>query len=170
MKSAFVLALTGPAGSGKSTIAGKLAKEIEQCVNIDVDHVKHMIVSGFIYDKTPKGVRQWELLGDNIGLLAKNFQNAEYNVIINGYINEPAWHNIQKHVTLTHKVLLLPHVDTIIQRDAGRDEDVRMGNEAINVHHDYFSSSEFYRDFTKLDTTEHTIEETVEELKGMLAL
>ena len=47
----FVLALTGPAGSGKSTIAEKLAKQIDRCVNIDADHIKHMIVSGFFKDE-----------------------------------------------------------------------------------------------------------------------
>ena len=44
----FILAITGPAGSGKSTTASRLAKDINQCVNIDADVVKHMIVNGFI--------------------------------------------------------------------------------------------------------------------------
>ena len=39
----FVLAITGPAGSGKSTVATRLAKQIEKCVNIDADYVKHMV-------------------------------------------------------------------------------------------------------------------------------
>mgnify|MGYP003591616781 FL=1 len=43
----FVLAITGPTGSGKSTVSEKLAKQIDRCVNIDADHIKHMIVSGF---------------------------------------------------------------------------------------------------------------------------
>lgn len=47
----FILVITGPAGSGKSTTALRLAKEIKQCVNIDVDVVKHMIVNGFINPK-----------------------------------------------------------------------------------------------------------------------
>ncbi len=139
----FLLAITGPAGSGKSTTASKLAEHIEHCVNIDADVVKHMIVNGFIYDLSPAGITQWELLGTNIGMLARNFHDAGYNVVINGYINEPAWVNIQKHATLTHKVLLLPHIDTVTARDTGRHEDVRLGAETIQVHHDYFSTSSF---------------------------
>lgn len=156
----IVLAITGPAGAGKSTVASLLAKRIDQCVNIDADKVKHFIVNGFVYDETPEGNKQWELLGTNLGLLARNFSDAGYNVILNGYINEPAWIEIKKSIQLTHKVLLLPHLDTVASRDAGRTIDVKMGHEAVAKHHAYFSSSSFYDDFVKLDTTSHTPEET----------
>jgi len=164
----FILAITGPTGSGKTTTASELAKQIDKCVNIDADTVKHMIVTGFIYSDSDAGIPQWELLGTNIGMLAKNFQEAGFNVIINGYINEPAWNNVQKHVTLTHKVLLLPHPETITQRDAGRDEEIQMGAEAVREHHHYFSNASFYNDFTKLDSTNHKIDETVRILKEMV--
>jgi hypothetical protein len=127
-----------------------------------------MIVTGFIYGDSAEGLPQWELLGTNIGMLAKNFQEAGFNIIINGYINEPAWKNIQEYVTLTHKVLLLPHVDTNIQRDAGRHEDIKMGADAIKEHHEYFSNAPFYKEFTKVDSTTHSIEETVHTIRGIL--
>lgn len=168
MKAPFILAVTGPAGSGKSTTASRLAKEINKCVNIEVDHVKHFIVNGFIYEDKPEGVSQWELLGKNIGMLAKNFQEAGYNVIISGYLKEVSWESIQKHIVIDHKVLLLPHVDAVTRRDAGRNEDDRMGAEAVQEHHDYFSTSSFYDDFIKIDSTGHSIDETLEEIRGLL--
>ena len=164
----FILAITGPTGAGKSTVSDKLAKLIRQCVNIDADHVKHFIVNGFAYDKTPEGTKQWELLGENAGLLARNFLEAEYNVIINGYINEPAWNRIQKHVTLTHKIVLLPRVATVIKRDSSRNEELKMGNAAVSEHHTYFSSSSFYNDFERIDSTNLTVEETVNKLLAIL--
>ena len=104
----FVLALTGPAGSGKSTIAEKLAKQVERCVNIDADHIKHMILSGFFKDDKNAGgwsFSEWGLVGDSIGLLVANFHKEGYSVVINGYIDEPAWTNIEQHLTITHKIL-----------------------------------------------------------------
>jgi broad-specificity NMP kinase len=169
----FILAVTGPAGSGKSTVANKLAKQINKCVNIDADHVKHFIVSGFSYELKSDGTKkwdfnEWELVGDSIGLLARNFEQRGFNIVINGYINEPAWEAIQKHVSLTHKVLLLPHVDETKSRDKQRPGDAPMGEEAVQEHHDYFSSSPFYDDFVKLDTTDHSVQETVEEIEKLI--
>lgn len=72
----FVLAVTGPTGSGKSTVGERIAKSFERCVNIDADHIKHMIVSGFYeYNSMSRGggSTQRGLVDDSIGLLAANF-------------------------------------------------------------------------------------------------
>ena len=166
----FVLAITGPAGSGKSTVATKLAKQIENCVNIDADYVKHIVVNPFIYDDSSEGINQWVLLGNNIGVLANNFVKADYKVIINGYINEPAGHKILEHVKLTYKVLLLPKIEEVIKRDSLRQENVVMGEDAVRANHAYFFSSHFFDDFTKIDSTTHTDEETVDYIKRSLRL
>jgi hypothetical protein len=167
-----VIAITGPAGSGKSTVGEKLAKQIGKCVNIDADHIKHMIVSGFYKDSQNPGgwgYSEWGLVGDSIGLLAGNFQNKGFDIVINGYIDEPAWTNIENHLKLTNKFLLLPELGTVTQRDAGRKEDVRMGDKAVAEHHSHFSSDIFFSDFIKLDTTDHTEDETVSKVLEIVA-
>lgn len=166
----FVLAITGPSGAGKTSTGEKLAKRLDRCVNIDADHIKHMIVSGFYKDDSPGGwgFNQWELVGDSIGLLAANFQKEGYSVVINGYIDEPAWVGIEEHLTITHKVLLLPQLDTVVNRDSGRHDDVVMGKVAVAQHHDIFSTADFYRNFKELDTTNHSVDETVDSVLAML--
>jgi hypothetical protein len=167
----FVLAITGPAGSGKSTLAAKLAPQIEHCVNIEVDHVKHFIVNGFIYNRTsPEGIKQWELLGTNLGTLTRNFVDAGYNVIINGYLNQQGFEKLQEHITFTHKVLLAPQITVAVKRDSTRPEDKLLGFDTIKEHHDYFSDTHFYDDFTRVDSSDHDVEETVAEIKSILGL
>ena len=100
-------------------------------------------------------------VGDSIGLLAANFLAKGYRVVINGYIDEPAWTKLQEHVAVTHKILLLPHLDMVIKRDAGRNEDVRMGSEAVKEHHIHFSSDPFFKNFIRLDTSDHSTDETI---------
>jgi hypothetical protein len=169
----FVLAITGPSGAGKSAIGEKLAKQLDRCVNIDADHIKHMIVSGFYYDLQPDGTkkwgfREWELVGESIGLLAHNFLDHDYNVIVNGYIDEPAWLAIEQHVTINHKVLLLPRIDTAIHRDTLRQDDYVMGAEAVKQHHAYFSGTDYFKAFTRLDTTNHTVDESIAAIKELI--
>jgi len=171
--SKFVLVITGPAGSGKSAVAKKLASSLDKCANIDADHIKHMIYSGFSYKLLPDGTKkwaysEWALVGESIGLLAKNFQEHSFDVIINGYIDPPGWENIEKQIAITHKVLLLPDVATTIHRDSLRLEDYPMGKNIVKMHHDHFSKETFYKDFTKVDTTNLSVEETASKIKTML--
>ena len=168
-KPPLILAITGPTGAGKSTVAHKLAHEIEKCANIDADHVKHFLVSGFIYGESPEGIRQWELLGENIGLLAKNFHRDGYNLIINGYINEPAWRELDKHIELTCKVVLLPTVEELIKRDSGRDNVGKQGEESVRRHHDYFSTHDRFSDFVTIDSSEQSIDETVVLIRSQIS-
>ena len=168
LQSSLVIAITGPAGSGKSTVATMLSKTIEQCVNIDADYVKHFIVNGFVYGESSEGTKQWQLLGENLGMIARNFQQAGYNVIINGYINEPAWSALTKHIVLTHKLLLLPSLEEIITRDKLRHADFVMGKAVVEEHNRYFSTSSYYDDFEKIDSSKLSAEQTANQILAKL--
>jgi len=172
----FILAITGPTGSGKSTVREKLAKTLDRCVNIDADHIKHMVVSGFYFNKNSSddesgwGFNEWELVGESIGLLAQNFLKHNYDVIINGYIDPPAWIELEKLVTIDHKVLLLPRVDEVIIRDKARNPDIHMGEPAVRRHHSHFSTHDSFHDFTVIDTSDQTLDETVEKIRNICHL
>ncbi len=152
--------ITGPAGSGKTTIGNALAKEIPNTAHIDADYVKHFIQNGFLYDTSKKGIAQWKLLGHQLGLLATNYHRAGYNVVINGYISTDGFEKLIRIIEPTHKVLLLPHLKVVISRDAARPEDFIMGKPAVTKHHKHFSNHKLFDDWYTIDSTIHTISDT----------
>lgn len=157
---AFII--TGPAGAGKSTISKILAEQIENCVNIEADDVKHMIMCGYVYDDVQNRPRftQWSLLGSIMGLMAQEFIKQGYSVILNGYINEPAWDAVQKKVNIDKKILLMPNFYDVVQRDVGRDKRHTLGKSVIYRHYEYFSTCGYYNDYKKINTTTITIGQT----------
>lgn len=166
MSALKVIAITGPAGSGNTTVSDVIAKKLNKCANIEADHVKHFLKDGFREATSSDGSKKWDyvewrLVGESIGLLAKKYLETGRNIIINGYIDIDSWNEILKYVKFTDKFLLLPDLGTVIKRDDLREQNIKMGYKAVKEHHDYFSNEKFYNDFVKIDSTSHNIDQTV---------
>ena len=164
----FIISITGPTSAGKTTVSQALAEKTERCVNIDVDHFKHLIVTGFIYDKTDDGLRQWRLLGENVGQTAKNFAEQDYNIIINGYLDPLAWDGIEGYVLVDKNIVLLPELEANKTRNDGRSSDVKMEHADVERHQQDFRNNPFYSDFYILDTTDHSLVQTVHEIQNLI--
>ena len=162
--SKFILAITGPTASGKSTVAKHLSQKIDRCVNIEIDHIKHIIVNPFKYDRTEEGFEQWRLLGSNVGLLASKYHTAEYNVIINGYLDVTGWQALLMHVDLSHRVRLTLDIAENEKRDTNRAKEAVMGGGWVKKHHKYFSDEEFYSSFASIDSSNHEVKDTAKEI------
>jgi hypothetical protein len=171
---ALVLAITGAAGSGKSTVAAGIAGLLPRCAHIDVDAVKHMIVSGFFVDpanpEDPEGwgFSEWRLVGESVGLLAGHLRSKGFDVIVSGYLDEEGWDGVEDRLRIDHRILLLPDLATTIERDATREGEAVMGREIVERHYRLFAEGKFFRDFRRLDTSDSTVEETVSEILGIL--
>ena len=107
-------------------------------------------------------------LFQRFGTVAKKFYDAGYSVIVNGFMDEVGWTTFLKCIQPTHKIILLPDLTVTIKRDANRTNKL-MGLDAVTEHHTYFSSNFFYDNFTKIDTSSHTEEQTVELIFELLS-
>lgn len=158
-----IIAITGPTGSGKTSVSLALAKKLDKCVFIEVDHIKHMIISGFYKDTNEKWLySEWSLLGETIGIICKNFVDKGFNVVVGGYLHNEAWDELERQVIIDHKFVLNPSKETIKIRDVERDSKYYMGVEAIQEHIDYIENNELFKDFTTIDSSEQTVDETVD--------
>jgi thymidylate kinase len=167
--SVMFIAITGSTGVGKSTVAEQVAKTMEPACHIDLDVIKHLVVTCFKYDASETGLRQWRLLGRNAAQLVRNFLDEGYSVVVNGMVEEEVWNEIFTVKRPDVGVILTAAPGVNISRDAGRAEAARMGEYSVHQHKNYFAHSraEFFKDFRVIDTSTHGIDESV---RSVLAL
>ena len=164
-----VVAITGPTGAGKSTIARRFCETTDSWATVEVDELKRFLVSDFLYDTSNEGLKQWRLLGENAGLIAENLLRAGYNLLVEGFLDAAGWQAVEERVTLNAKLLLDPMPEVAIARDSERDEDDRMGADAVRQHIRYFEHEPYFESFTRIASTNQDVDGTLRDLKAHLS-
>ena len=169
----MIIAITGPTGAGKTTIAEALTKKLTNSVNIDVDPIKHMNPNAFTKVIDDDGEEDWPysawgLLGENIALLAENYMKHGHDVIINGWLEVESWQEIEKRQKIDYKILMLPDIETNKNRDAGRTQEVKMGEKAVLRGHEYFKTTDYYQGFIVIDSSSENVDQTVDQIIGQI--
>jgi cytidylate kinase len=168
----IVAVITGPIGSGKSTLSRQLAKKRELCADIDIEVVNHMIVSGFSFNPNAEYDQQitfneWSTSSNAIGVLAKYFLDSGYDVIIHGRTNEQLLRGVENHIRITHKLLLLPAMDEVIARDSARGSSMSIGESAVRKDYEYYLQ-ETWQNFVRIDTSNESVVQSVSKLQKIL--
>jgi predicted kinase len=161
--------ITGPCGSGKSTITEELAKKSKYGVVINVDKIRHLIKGGYEvpWAKTSKAKKQKNLAINNACSLARNFLKEGVNVFIDDVIYEKEAINLYRKI-LGNEIkffLLLPNKEVLVARDSARTQDSIMGARVVELH-ELFNKNKNKIDWHIIDNSNLTIDETIEQIKN----
>jgi len=163
-----LIIITGPTASGKSTVAKLLCKKYKKCVRLDIDRIKHFVETGFKYDNSVEGKRQWNLCAENVIFLTKNYLKNDYTVIIEGVLGSivdiKEWKMIFKELKPKYKFLLFVNKNQLNLRNKMRDKKVQLTRKDIDRHFSKFSS-EFYKNYFEV-IENNNLTETVENIYG----
>jgi hypothetical protein len=154
--------------AGKSTLARLLASRFERGVHLEGDFFRRSVVSGrqeMTPDPLPKAIEQLRLRYRLAAAAADGYFAAGFTVALEDVVAGPLLGEYRTMIRSRpcHVVVLLPSVETVAAREAGREEKGYAGAWTIEGHR-----CDFVRETPRvglwLDTTEQSPEQTVNEI------
>jgi chloramphenicol 3-O-phosphotransferase len=124
-----VLIITGPHGSGKSSVAEALAERYDRVAHIPVDTLRHFVTpTGYVAPGKPGFERQHGLAVRNACALARNFLQERIAVIIDDIVIRRAdldayVSGLEPAAVPVHCVRLMPSLEVCQQRNRQRSAD-----------------------------------------------
>ena len=168
-----VLILSGPPGSGKTTVAGLLAARRARAVHLESDSFFHFIKSGYIEPWRPDSHEQNQVVMAAVGEAAAHYASARYFTVIEGIIS-PRWFFPPLRQALVAEglrvayAILRPSLPVAIERAQSRVSSGLSEPRVIEQLWCDFADLDEPLERHVVDNTELTAEETAEQIDDQL--
>lgn len=156
----------GPTGAGKTTLANYFAKEFKPGTTINCDLLRHFIRGGLSQDANSNEFLEQRMISlKNAKSLMHNFESYGYNSFISDLVIHPevldfyfeTFNDLEENF---YHVVLMPSFESLMERDSGRDDYIRMGKDIVEKYYKKFIELKFPKDWIVVDNTGQTVEET----------
>ena len=162
-----VYLITGPAGSGKSSITQELAKKLKRSAVIKVDALKAMVISGYVRPWPPSEEvdLQLSLAAKNACDLAANFIEKDFTVFIDDVVGRKLLEQYSEFFKDKNfkTFVLLPSVESLLKRFDDRGDNKELRERTIELHKK-FTEQKDKLGWKVIDSSNQTLEETVDEI------
>ena len=167
MKKAYICLITGPAGSGKSSVSKALANKFERSAVIEVDTLRHMIKGGYLkpWPHNEEVDLQLSMSAKNACDMATNLLEEGFNVFIDDVVGRKLleqYSNFFKDKNFK-TFLLMPSLESLLKRFDDRGDDKELRERTIELHKS-FSEKQDKLNCHIINSSDQTLEETVDEI------
>lgn len=165
--------LTGPPGSGKTTVAGALAaKSAQPAVHLRTDDFWHAIKSGYVAPYLPESHAQNEVVVDVLAGAAFGYASGGFAVFVDGIVGpwflEPfVAESARTGIALTYLVLR-PDLATVLRRARERVSGDLKESAPIRALHAQFTALDGLESHV-IDSTAQSLEETMAAVEAAIS-